>query len=483
MEQLSTKIHPKKERKIKILQFGEGNFLRAFVDWIIQQMNNTGVFEGSVAVVQPVNMGRIEAMKEQDGLYTLFLQGLQNGEKVFKSEIIDVIDDLINPYTDYDKYLAYAKSEDLQFVISNTTEAGIVLDPNDTNLDSTPNSYPGKLLAFLKARYDFFKGDMKKGLNIIPCELIDYNGKKLKEIMVELANINGLSKEFINWLENANTYSNTLVDRIVPGYPRDEADKLQEELGYKDHSMVKGEIFHLWVIEGPQGLNEIFPADKAGLNVLFVDNFKPYKERKVKILNGSHTCMVPVAYLYGIDTVRETVEHEKLGKFVKEFIYDEVVPTINLPKDQMEFFASSVLERYMNPFVRHELMSISLNSMTKFKTRILPTILDNVNNLHVFPKRAFYSLAAWMVFYKGERNGEAIKLADDQVFLDMWKDLWSKFDGTKEGVKNIVTYVLGLENHWETNINNIEGATDYVTDAVYDILTNGMVKSFEKYFG
>ena len=167
MEQLSTKIHPKKERKIKILQFGEGNFLRAFVDWIIQQMNNTGVFEGSVAVVQPVNMGRIEAMKEQDGLYTLFLQGLQNGEKVFKSEIIDVIDDLINPYTDYDKYLAYAKSEDLQFVISNTTEAGIVLDPNDTNLDSTPNSYPGKLLAFLKARYYFFKGDRKYGLNII----------------------------------------------------------------------------------------------------------------------------------------------------------------------------------------------------------------------------------------------------------------------------------------------------------------------------
>ncbi len=482
MQQLNASIHPKKDRPIKILQFGEGNFLRAFVDWIIQTMNDKEVFNGSVAVVQPVSFGRVKEMKEQDGLYTLFLQGLLDGKVIEQHQIIDVIDDLINPYEEYDKYLSYAKSDDLEFVISNTTEAGIVLDKEDTDLSKTPNSYPGKLLAFLKARYDHFNGDMNKGLHIIPCELIDYNGKHLKEIMIELANIIGLDKDFINWLENANTYSNTLVDRIVPGYPRNEANELMEKIGYSDHSMVKGEIFHLWVIEGPKGLKDVFPADKAGLNVLFVDNFKPYKERKVKILNGSHTCMVPVAYLSGIDTVRETVEDPRLGKFVRDFIYGEVVPTIKLPREEMVFFADSVLERYANPFVRHELMSIALNSMTKFMTRVLPTILDNVNTLNVFPKHSFFSLASWMVFYKGERNGEKIALADNPEFLEMWAKLWAEYDNTKEGVNKIVTHVMGMKDHWGVDMNTIDGANAYVTDVVYDILTIGMEATFNKNF-
>lgn len=483
MENLSSKIYTKKERKTKILQFGEGNFLRAFIDWIIQEMNDKEVFEGGVAVVQPVEVGRVADMKQQDGLYTLFLEGILDGKTIKEHKVIDVINDLINPYTEYDKYLSYAHSTDLEFIISNTTEAGIALDKNDTDLSKTPNSYPGKLLAFLKERYEFFKGDKNKGLHIIPCELIDYNGKFLKQTMVDLANIIGLDKDFIDWLANSNTYSNTLVDRIVPGYPRQEAEQLTQELGYVDNSMVKGEIFHLWVIEGPAGLNKVFPADKAGLNVLFVENFKPYKERKVKILNGSHTCMVPVAYLCGIDTVRETVEDQKLGKFVRDFIFKEVVPTINLPKSEMEFFANSVLERYANPFTRHELMSISLNSMTKFKTRVLPTILDNINNLSVFPKRSFFSLAAWMVFYKGKRGTEDINLQDNPEFLEMWKELWATYvEGDKETVRPIVVKVLGLKEHWGVDLNGIIGTEDFITDAVFSILEIGMKATFEEYF-
>lgn len=474
MEILSSKIVNKPSRPIKVMQFGEGNFLRAFVDWILQKMNNAKVFDGGVVVVQPMPFGRVENLKEQDGLYTLYLQGLQNGKAERVHEVIDVLEDYLNPFTDYAKYLDYAKSTDLEFIISNTTEAGIAFDPTDTDFSVTPKSYPGKLLAFLKARYDYFNGDLTKGLEIIPCELIDYNGDTLKQVLVELANNNKMDQKFIEWVTKANRFYNTLVDRIVPGYPRNEDKKLWEDLGYIDNNMVVGEIFHLWVIDGPKGLEEKLPAPKAGLNVLFVDSIKPYKERKVKILNGSHTCLVPVSYLSGIDTVRETIEDQQLGKFVKEFIFNEVVPTINIPQDQMISYANSVLERYSNPFVRHELMSIALNSVTKYKTRILPTVLQNINDLKKMPKHALFSLAALMYFYRGKRGNEDIKLADDPWAIELFHSLWNEFDGTKAGCKKIVETVLGLEHHWELNLNTLPGVTDFVTDCLYEITTKPM---------
>ena len=474
MEKLSKKIYDKKERKVKILQFGEGNFLRAFVDWIVQTMNEKGVFDGGVCVVQPMPFGRVADLASQDGLYTLILQGRQNGEDVRKLKVIDCLEDFINPFTEYDKYLDYAKSEDLEFVISNTTEAGIAYDPTDTDLSVTPKSYPGKLLAFLKARYDHFHGDKNRGLEIIPCELIDYNGNTLKEVLLKLADHLNMDKDFINWLGNANRYYNTLVDRIVPGYPRNEDKQLWEELGYVDNNMVVGEIFHLWVIEGPKSLEAKLPAPKAGLEVLFVDNIKPYKERKVKILNGSHTCLVPVSYLAGIDTVRETIEDAQLGKFVKEFIFDEVVPTINIPKDQMVSFSNSVLERYANPFVRHELMSIALNSVTKYKTRVLPTVVENIRDLHHFPTHALFSLAALMVFYRGKRGEEDIALQDNPEFLDLFKKLWSEYENTPEGARKLVSQVLGLKEHWEMDLNELEGVTDFVASSLYEIVNHPM---------
>lgn len=477
MEKLSKQIYEKKERKVKILQFGEGNFLRAFVDWIVQTMNDKGVFDGGVCVVQPMPFGRVADLASQDGLYTLILQGRQNGKDIRNMQVIDCLEDFINPFTEYDKYLDYAKSTDLEFIISNTTEAGIAFDPTDTDLTQTPKSYPGKLLAFLKARYDYFKGSKEAGLNIIPCELIDYNGDTLKEVLVKLANHLNMDKEFVSWLLDANKYYNTLVDRIVPGYPRNEDKQLWEELGYVDNNMVVGEIFHLWVIQGPKGLEDKLPAPKAGLDVLFVDNIKPYKERKVKILNGSHTCLVPVSYLSGIDTVRETIEDPQLGKFVKEFIFDEVVPTISIPRDQMVSFSNSVLERYSNPFVRHELMSIALNSITKYKTRVLPTVVENIRDLHHFPTHALFSLAALMVFYRGKRNDEDIKLQDNPEFLDLFKNLWANYENTLEGARTLVKQVLGLKEHWELDLNELEGVTDYVASSLYEIVNHPMCEA------
>lgn len=482
MENISSKIVSKVTHPVKIMQFGEGNFLRAFVDWIVDSMNKKSNFNAGVVVVQPMPFGRVKELGEADGLYTLYLQGLNNGQAVKTHQVIDCLEDFINPFEQYQKYLDYAKSEDLEYVISNTTEAGIAFDENDTNFDECPKSYPGKLLSLLKARYDFFKGDKTKGLEIIPCELIDHNGDTLKEILVKLANHMGYDNEFINWVANANRYYNTLVDRIVPGYPRNEDKELWNQLGYIDNNMVVGEIFHLWCIDGEhvKELEKKMPTKEAGLNVLFVDSIKPYKERKVKILNGSHTCLVPVSYLSGIDTVRETIEDEQLNKFVLDFMFKEVIPTIDIPYDQMESYANSVLERYGNPYVRHELMSIALNSITKYKTRILPTVLQNLNDLHNFPSHALFSLAALIAFYRGKRGTEDIKLADDQWALDMFKELWANYDGSKEATKAIVSHVLGLENHWEVNLAENTEVLNYVTDCLYEIENTSMREALKK---
>lgn len=482
MEQLSKKIYEKKTSKIKVMQFGEGNFLRAFVDWIIQKMNDKGVYDGHVVVVQPMPMGRVADIEKQDGLYTLYLQGIDKGEPVRSHEVIDVLDDFINPFTQYEKYLKYAESEDLEVVISNTTEAGIALDPNDLDFSKCPTSFPGKLLAFLYHRYEYFKGDENRGLCIVPCELIDNNGDELHRVLLELAKRKGYDEKFISWLDKKNYYTSTLVDRIVPGYPRDEIDAIREELKYEDSSIVKGEIFHLWVLKKEAHVQKVFPCDKAGLNVIYADSIKPYKERKVKILNGTHTAIVPVAYLYGIDTVRETIEEKNLGRFAREFIFDEVIPTIDLPQDEMNSFANSVLERYLNPYVRHELMSIALNSISKYKARILKTIHDYLERKKSLPSHALFSLAALILFYRGKRGEENIALKDDAQYLDTFRKLYEKFD-KDQNVDALVRAVLKDETMWGEDLTLIPGFEKKVAQYFADQWNLGMVQALKKFLG
>ncbi|MBD5631992.1 MAG: tagaturonate reductase [Clostridia bacterium] len=452
MELISKKLFAKPERKIKIMQFGEGNFLRAFVEWIIQDLNDNGAIEANVAVVQPMPFGRVKELADQDGLYTLRLEGIDGGKKVKKSQVINVIGDCINPFTQYEHYLSYGESEDLQVIISNTTEAGIAVDPTDTDFTQCPKSYPGKLLALLKRRYDKFKGDPTKGLAIIPCELIDDNGDELYRCLTELAKINKMDEKFIKWMQTANHFTSTLVDRIVPGYPRNEIEDIQKETGYIDNNVVKGEIFHLWVLKKEAHVQKVLPADSTGLNVIFADDIHPYKQRKVKILNGSHTAMVPVAYLCGIDTVGEAVNDKVIGKYVRDFIFDEVNPTIALPQDQMTAFANSVIERYQNPYIRHELMSIALNSTTKFKTRILPTLTDYVKLKGELPQHVLFSFAALVEFHKGKRGSEDIALKDDPAYLEKWKKLWSEFNGDYE---KLAHDALAWKEAWDCDMNEI----------------------------
>ena len=479
MEQLNKKIHSKPERKIKIMQFGEGNFLRAFVEWILQDLNDKGAISADVVVVQPMPLGRVKDIAAQDGLYTLRLEGIDKGERVKKSEIIDVIGDCVNPFTDYEKFLRYGESEDLQIIISNTTEAGIALDTTDTDFTVCPKSFPGKLLALLKRRYDKFGGAADKGLAIVPCELIDNNGDELYRVLTELAKVNNMDEKFIEWMQTANHFTSTLVDRIVPGYPKAEIAAIQEETGYIDNNVVKGEIFHLWVLKKEPFVQKVLPADSTGLNVIFADDIKPYKQRKVKILNGSHTALVPVAYLCGIDTVGESMADPTIGKYVRDFIFGEVNPTIDLPQDQMTAFANSVIERYQNPFIRHELMSIALNSTTKFKTRLLPTLLDYVRIFGKLPEHLIFSFAAIIEFHKGKRGDQDIALKDDPSYLAFWHRLWAEFDGDYLAMAK---KVLAWEEAWDMDMNTIHPEiAEKVASRLEDIDKNGMRDAVERF--
>lgn len=477
METLQKTLHPTKERPIKILQFGEGNFLRAFIDWFIQTVNDTTDFNGNVAVVQPLASGRVKELEKQDGLYTLLLEGIENGTIIHHQQIIDVLTDFINPYEDFNHYLSYASSEDLQIILSNTTEAGIAYDPQDIDDTTVSSSYPGKLLSLLKKRYDHFHGDTNRGLYIIPCELIDHNGDTLKEILVKLSKDRGYDKDFQVWLIGANHYYNTLVDRIVPGYPKAQIHDLETKNGYKDENIVKGEIFHLWVLEGDTSITNVFPFDKTDLHIVLTDDVKPYKERKVKILNGSHTCMVPIAYQYGVRAVHEMMKDPVLKDFLMDFLQTEVWDTIALPQQEIEQFTKDVMERFENPTIYHELLTISLNSMTKYKTRILPSAIASYENTGKLPVHALFSLASLLTMYRLTKDDGTSLIQDDPAFLSMFQKLWQAKD-----TKALVDTVLSLP-HWDYDFQQMKNSDVLVHTYVNDILEMGMQAALAKHFG
>ena len=471
MERLNRKSAPQaKQYTEKVIQFGEGNFLRAFIEWIIWKTNQKTDFNGSVVVVQPIEKGMVEWLNEQDGLYHLNLQGLQNGQPVDSVDLIDVISRGLNPYTQFEDYLKLAEQPEIRFVISNTTEAGIAFDPACKFTDKPASSYPGKLTQLLYHRYETFKGAKDKGLIIFPCELIFENGKHLKECIRQYIDLWNLGPDFSAWFEEACGVYSTLVDRIVPGYPRDNAAQLCERAGYDDHLLDKAEIFHLWVIEAPKEVAKEFPADKAGLNVLFVPSEAPYHERKVTLLNGPHTVLSPVGYLSGLNTVKECCEDPEVGKFVKKVMYDELLPTLNLPKEELEKFANDVMERFCNPFVKHFVTSIMLNSFPKFKTRDLPGLKTYLERKGELPKGLVLGLAGICTYYKGGKRGEdEIVPNDDPKIMELLKDLWASGD-----VRKVAKGVLADDFIWGEDLNAIPGLTDLLAADLALIQAKGM---------
>ena len=476
MERLSRKTAPgAKTYTEKVIQFGEGNFLRAFIEWIIWKTNQKTDFDASVVIVQPIDRGMVDMLNEQDCLYHLNLQGLDKGQPVDSVDMIDVVSRGINPYRDFDEYMKLAEQPQMRFIISNTTEAGIAFDPDCKLSDKPALSYPGKLTQLLYHRFEYFKGDMSKGFIIFPCELIFENGKHLKECIRQYIDLWNLGEDFRNWFENACGVYSTLVDRIVPGYPRDTAPQLCERVGYQDNMLDKAEIFHLWVIEAPKEVALEFPADKAGLNVLFVPSEAPYHERKVTLLNGPHTVLSPVGYLSGLNTVKECCEDPVIGKFVHKVMYEELLPTLNLPENELLQFAGDVMDRFRNPFVKHFVTSIMLNSFPKFRTRDLPGIKTYLERKGELPAGLVLGLAAICTYYKGGKRGDDdIVPNDDPKIMDLLKDLWATGD-----VRQVAEGVLGAEFIWDENLNEIPGLTRLLSKALALIQMEGMRKAVE----
>lgn len=438
----------------RMIQFGEGNFMRAFVDWQLQQMNNLGMFNGSAVLVQPIGQGLGGLMAEQDNLYTVLLNGIMQQQTVNSREIISSVSRVISPYDDYAAYLALAEDDNLEFITSNTTEAGIAYHAGDTLNDAPPKSFPAKLTALLHRRFELGK----KGFVIIPCELIDRNGEKLREIVQQYAAEWQLGEAFDKWLVEENTFCCSLVDRIVPGYPRDKAAQLEAELGYLDNLMVTAEPFLFWVIEGPAWLAEKLPLAEAGLNVVVTDDMTPYRERKVHLLNGPHTAMVPLAMMAGLETVEDVMNDETFLRFVQDLMNDELIPMLDLPTDELTSYSAAVLERFKNPFVRHELASISLNSISKFKSRLLPVLLRYQQERGKLPELMTLAFAALLLSYRGDR----VARQDGAEVLAVFDQAWSSPD-------SFVQTILKDDSLWGQDLTLVPGLADAIAAKLQEL--------------
>jgi tagaturonate reductase len=453
----------------RVLQFGEGNFLRAFVDWMIDGMNRRGLFNGSVVVVQPIARGMIAELNEQQGLFTVLLRGIQGGELVEKRELVQSVSRGIDPYSDFEAFLSCAANPDLRFIVSNTTEAGITFNSADQFDDKPPASFPGKLTRLLYERYRTHPG---RGFVMLPCELIDRNGDNLRRAVLDTAANWGLKPAFIDWIAGANTFTNTLVDRIVTGYPASEAASICESLGYEDRLLDAAEIFHFWAIEAPPSVAEELPLAEASFDVVFTNDLKPYRDRKVRLLNGAHTSSALGAFLAGKNTVGEAMADPEISESIERALYDEVIPTLTLPKHELESFAAAVLERFRNPFLQHMLLSISLNSVSKFRARVLPTIEDYVRMYGAVPPRLTSGLASLIAFYRGSRiedgaligrrGEEEYRIIDDQEVLETFLRIWSATSDPEV----VVDQVLSQRNWWGRDLREIPGLSAAVAQAL-----------------
>ncbi len=478
MESLNRKITGKKERPVKAVQFGEGNFLRGFVDYMLDIANEQGRFDGDIVLIKPIEFGSLEMFHKQECQYTVSLRGIVDGEAKISNRIVTSVADAVDSYTEYDKYMGLAEIDTLRFVVSNTTEAGIVFDDSDKFEYEPPKTFPGKLTKFLYHRFETFKGDKEKGLIMLPVELIDDNGIMLKKCVMELIDLWKLGGDFRQWVEEACVFTSTLVDRIITGYPRDTEQEEWERLGYEDRIMVTGEPFALWVIESEKDLSKELPLPAAGLPVIFTDNQKPYKQRKVRILNGAHTSFVLASYLCGNDYVKESMEDEDIRSFMMKTIFEEVIPTLTLPEEELKEFAEAVITRFNNPYVKHALLSISLNSVSKWRARCMPSFLGYIEKTGSLPAHLTFSLAALMAFYTadelrdkalvGHREGKEYQIMDDVKVLEFFRD-----NSGKE-TEAFVEAFLAREDFFGQNLNEIQGLTQRLTTYLEDIRTNGM---------
>ncbi|MGN0485884.1 MAG: tagaturonate reductase [Acutalibacteraceae bacterium] len=436
--------------KETILQFGTGNFLRGFADYFVDVMNKRGLYDGKIVIVSPTNSKAVEKINNQNGRYNLLLRGIENGNELSKRYEINSISRAVNPYADFEEFLSIAKNPDLRFIISNTTEAGICFDNTCKLNDKPASSFPAKLTQLLYARY-------KEGLNgfiILACELIDNNGQELKRCVLKYAEKWNLETDFIRWIDSENSFLNTLVDRIVTGFPKDEAEEIFEEIGYSDVLLDTAEPYHLWVIEG--NFENELPLKKGGFNVIWTDDVSPYKKMKVRILNGSHTSLVFPSLLCSVESVGESLKDSQLNEYLHTCLFDYILPTLGETQENRQF-ALAVLERFANPYIRHLWQSISLNSVSKFTARVLPTITDYREKNHALPKPLVFSLSCLIKYYKENEP------SDSKAAVDYIKT-------------HDIGEILSNADLWGADLS---GMTDLVNESLAQIENNGIREAIQ----
>lgn len=488
MKCLNASMAPAPSRPVRVLQFGEGNFLRAFVDYMIDIANEKTGFDGSIVLVKPIPMGTLlPYFHDQDYRYTVVLRGLENGTPVEKNRLVTSVSDAVDCYADYERYHNYACLDTLRFIVSNTTEAGIVLDESDSFDLCPPNSYPGKLTKFLYERAVHFNYDNSKGLIILPVELIDDNGIELKRCVKALTKIWNLGDAFDRWLDEACIFTSTLVDRIVTGYPRGEDQAIWDKLGYEDHILVTAEPFGLWVIESPKDLSSELPLPQCGLPVIYTDNQKPYKQRKVRILNGAHTSFVPMAFQCGYDIVLDAMNDATICNFMQKTLHEEVIPTLTLPKEDLEAFADAVTSRFRNPFIRHQLLSICLNCVSKWRARCMPSFMEYIRMNQQLPAHLTFSMAAMISLYRNgtlqedgkllcKRGSETYTLQDDAAVLSFFAN------HSGASAETLAKDFLSDTSFWGQDLTQVPGFLDYVVQALNDIEKLGMAAVISQRF-
>ncbi|KMQ68652.1 altronate oxidoreductase [Chryseobacterium sp. FH2] len=476
-QKLNRELNGSQEKlPVKIIQFGGGNFMRGFTDYVIDKLNKEAGFNAGIVNVQPTQGGSVHKLEEQDNLYTLFTRGIRKGKIIDEKQVISAIQKSINPYTDYDDFLALAKEEELEFIFSNTTETGIAYDETENSYQGPHKNFPAKLTVLLYERFKYFNGTAEKGLRIIPCELIENNAFTLRDMIIKYAQLWNLDHNFVQWINQNNYFHNTLVDRIVPGYPKDDAQTYEDQLDYEDQMMVVSEIFLLWVIQDVGNLKERIPFDKINEQILVVHDIQPYRLRKVRILNGGHTLMLAPAVLSGKETVKESIDDVFIGKFLSETIFNEVNPTLGLNETELKDFAEEVFDRFRNPFIKHYLASIALYFVSKFKVRILPSLLGYVEINKKLPLNLVFSLAGLIRFYQGSFGEKSLPINDEGPIVAKFKEIWSNEDYGK-----VAKLALSEVTFWDTDLTQVDGLKDAVTKALWEIDHNCVETGYQNF--
>lgn len=466
---------------IRALQFGEGNFIRGFIDWMIYKANGQGLFNGRVLALQCTPRGKtVPKLKAQDCLFTTILHALKDGNSVEEIEVVNSIADAMNPYEQWEQILAASVSPEIKFVFSNTTEAGMTfVSEQPFNTDICPESFPGKLTAIL---YERFKAGMD-GLWVVPCELLENNGSILKDLVIRHVEEQHLAPEFMEYVLTKCRFFNTLVDRVVSGYPVAQEADYQSKLGYVDELMTCGECFHFMAIEGDASVAQELPFAQAGLNVVVASDINPYRLRKVRILNGAHTANVPAAYLAGLDTVDQMMAHEVIGKFARSVVYDEIIPAVNLDNDMLKAFADDVVERFSDPSMHHQLSAILMNSTAKVKARIVPTLLD-ARARGWLPKKLCFALAAYIALYKNaisvpvevvREGGKSGEFVDDAYVQGVMQEAWSHYAKSEATALFTVKAVLGDVKLWDCDLSSDVDLTALVARLTHAIISDGVI--------